>query len=616
MLHEIKVGFDYRRYLNSNGYYGSILVKDFETISTKFSLMNLVYETQNYINNTFEKYLTKDFSGILSGMIIGDTSNISNETKEDFQKSGITHLLAVSGSNIATVILFSNYIVIKLFGKRYSDYISIIFIVFFVLISGSSPSVVRAGIMAILNLLANILIRKTESINNLIIASFFILIYNPLAVINIGFLLSFAGTIGIIVFSKGINKFLEKYIKIKTFSEIISLNLSAQIMIFPITLYFFNSFSLVGILANLLIIPVITLLTFSGISILFSSLVSMRISKIISLVINLITNYILAVIKSLEYLGFLNLSMPTPKIWMLAVYYIFVYLEYSNFKIENQNYISRVSESKNNLFKLKALKILQVLICVIIGVNVLLKFLPRNYTEITAIDVGQGDAFLIVTEKGKRILIDGGGSETSDYDVGKNILMPYLLDRGFMKIDYIFISHAHADHIDGIYTIVENFRVDKIFVGPQLENDEKILKLKESAKKEKIAIVEIFEENKIKIDDLEFEILYPSKNVLEENINNLSLIVKLNCNGREILFTGDAEEEVEKYLIKKYDNKLDVDILKVGHHGAKTSSSEEFIKVVSPDISIISVAKDNNYGHPNKEVIRRLEQFRKGTRNK
>lgn len=616
MLHEIKVGFDYQRYLNSNGYYGSILVKDFETISTKFSLMNLVYETQNYINNTFEKYLTKDFSGILSGMIIGDTSNISNETKEDFQKSGITHLLAVSGSNIATVILFSNYIVIKLFGKRYSDYISIIFIVFFVLISGSSPSVVRAGIMAILNLLANILIRKTESINNLIIASFFILIYNPLAVINIGFLLSFAGTIGIIVFSKGINKFLEKYIKIKTFSEIISLNLSAQIMIFPITLYFFNSFSLVGILANLLIIPVITLLTFSGISILFSSLVSMRISKIISLVINLITNYILAVIKSLEYLGFLNLSMPTPKIWMLAVYYIFVYLEYSNFKIENQNYISRVSESKNNLFKLKALKILQVLICVIIGVNVLLKFLPRNYTEITAIDVGQGDAFLIVTEKGKRILIDGGGSETSDYDVGKNILMPYLLDRGFMKIDYIFISHAHADHIDGIYTIVENFRVDKIFVGPQLENDEKILKLKESAKKEKIAIVEIFEENKIKIDDLEFEILYPSKNVLEENINNLSLIVKLNCNGREILFTGDAEEEVEKYLIKKYDNKLDVDILKVGHHGAKTSSSEEFIKVVSPDISIISVAKDNNYGHPNKEVIRRLEQFRKGTRNK
>ena len=609
-------GFNYRRYLNSNGYYGSIMADKCKIIKTEFSSMNLVYGVQNYISDTLGKYLTKNFSGILSGMIIGDTSNISSEIKADFQKTGLTHLLAVSGSNVAMVILFSNYMVVKLFGKRYSDYISIIFIIFFVLISGASPSVVRAGIMAILNLLANVFIRRTDSVNNLIVASFVILIYNPLTLINVGFLLSFAGTIGIITFSKDIRKFIDKYITIKTFAEIISLNLSAQIMILPITIYFFNSFSLVGILANLLIIPVISFLTFSGISILFSSLISASISKIVSLVINLITNYVLAVIKFLEPLDFLNITIPTPALWMIVSYYIVLYLKYSKYKMKNQNYILRVSESKNNLFKLMVLKGMKILICTIIIFGILLNCLPRNYTEITAIDVGQGDSFLIVTEEGKRILIDGGGSETTDYDVGKNILMPYLLDRGFMKVDYIFVSHAHADHIDGIYTIVENFEVGKIFIGPQLVNDEKIMRLKEIVKEKKVEIIEIFEGNKIKIEDLEFEILYPPKEVIEENVNNLSLIMKLNCNGKEILFTGDAEEKVEEYLIKKYPSQLDVDILKVGHHGAKTSSSEEFIKNVSPSISIISVDKDNNYGHPNKDVLKRLERFREDIKNK
>ncbi len=128
-------GFNYRRYLNSNGYYGQIKVDSFENIEKDILLINSVYSVQNYINNTFKKYLSKNFAGILSGMIIGETSNISDETKLEFQNSGITHLLAVSGSNVATVIVFSNYLVVKLFGKKYSDYISIIFILFFILIA-------------------------------------------------------------------------------------------------------------------------------------------------------------------------------------------------------------------------------------------------------------------------------------------------------------------------------------------------------------------------------------------------------------------------------------------------------------------------------------------------
>lgn len=465
--------------------------------------------------------------------------------------------------------------------------------------------------MAILTLVANILNKRNDSINNMINASFFILIYNPLTLINTGFLLSFAGTIGIILFSKSMKSYIIKYIKLNGMAEILSLNLSAQIMIFPIMLYCFNSFSLIGILANLLIIPVTSLLTFLGIILLFFSLLSSHISKFLSLIIKLITNYILFITGKLSKCTFLNFIFFTPKIWTLVMFYVILFLVYEVLKMRNQNYLVNVCNKRINTLKIKLLKFSCVLLCMFITISTILRSIPKNYIELTAIDVGQGDAFLIVTESGKRILIDGGGSETSDYDVGKNILMPYLLDRGFKKIDYIFVSHAHADHIDGIYTILENFKVGKVFVGQQLKDDEKISELKRLASNRKTRIFQVFEGDKINIEDLEFEILHPSGAFKDDNLNNLSIIMTLKCNGRKILFTGDAEKEIEEQLIKKYNNRLASDILKVGHHGAKTSSSEKFIEAVSPSLSIISVAKENIYGHPNLEVIARLKRIGK-----
>lgn len=521
-------------------------------------------------------------------------------------------MIAVSGSNVALIIAFSNILIIKLFGKRYSDYISILFVIFFVFVSGASPSVVRAGIMAILNLIGNILFKHSDSIINVMSSLFFILIINPISILNIGLLLSFAGTFGILVFSKEIQEFLSKYIKINFILETISLNLSAQIVIFPITLYFFNTFSLIGIIANLFIVPITSILTILGIILLLLSILSLKLSSIISLITNPIINYIIIMSDFFAKFNFLNFTLPTPKWWMIVAFYVFLYFEYDKYMHSKDTYLLKISNMKRRKIKVQVKKYAYLLIISIFIISIFIKIFPRNYTEFTAIDVGQGDSFLFVTGEGKRVLIDGGGSETTDYDVGRNILMPYLLDRGFMKIDYVFISHAHADHIDGIYTILENFKVNTVFIGPQLENDKMIEKLREIAAKRKVKIIELYEGDVINIDELKFEILYPGKSYKDSNINNLSLITKVNCNGKSILFTGDAEEKVEEFLLNKYDvGVLDVDILKVGHHGAKTSSSEEFIKIVSPAISIVSVSKDNTYGHPNKGVIKRLERYGK-----
>ena len=297
---------------------------------------------------------------------------------------------------------------------------------------------------------------------------------------------------------------------------------------------------------------------------------------------------------------------------MIVTFYVVLYFNYDSYIRSKENYLLRVNNKKINMFKDCFRKYLYIFIYFLLIFLAILVVIPKNYTEFTAIDVGQGDSFLFVTRQGKRILIDGGGSETTDYDVGENILKPYLLDRGFLKIDYIFLSHAHADHIDGIYTVLENFRVKTIFIGPQLENDEMINKLKRISNEKNVKIVKLSQSDVINIDELKFEVLFPSKEYKDSNVNNMSLIIKVNCNQKNILLTGDAEIKVEEMLLEKYNAKnLNIDILKVGHHGAKTSSSKEFIEVLSPKISIISVAKENTYGHPNKDVVKRLEKYGK-----
>ncbi len=607
-----KGGFDYRRYLNSNNIYGTIMVESFENYDCETSFKSVIYSIQNVIHDNFKKVLKKEYAGVLSGMLIGETTDISNKTKEDFRDSGISHLLAVSGSNVALIIAFSNLIIIKLFGKRYSDFISIIFVILFVLISGASPSVLRAGIMAILNLIANIILRKSDSITNLISSAFFILIVNPLALLNIGFLLSFAGTVGILVFSKEMQEIISKYIKIDFVSENIALNLSAQIIIAPISLYFFNTFSIIGIIANIFIVPVTSILTFLGIALLIITFISTKIANVFVILVNPILKYILVMSEFFSKFDFLNLILPTPSPWLITIFYILIFLEYDNYINKKQIYLLQVSNRPKNLLKAKLKKCTYLIFFLLVILSTILKIWPKNYVELTAIDVGQGDSFLLVTERGKRILIDGGGSETSDYDVGQNILMPYLLNRGYLKIDYIFVSHAHADHIDGIFTILKNFKVGKVFISTYLENDEKINELKKIANDKNIAIKFVSEGDILKIDDIKFEILYPADNIQESNVNNLSAIIKATCNDRSILFTGDAEKEVEETLLKKYTKEqLNADILKVGHHGAKTSSSSEFIKIVLPKISLVSVAKNNSYGHPNKDVVERLMEVSK-----
>ena len=225
------------------------------------------------------------------------------------------------------------------------------------------------------------------------------------------------------------------------------------------------------------------------------------------------------------------------------------------------------------------------------------------------IDVGQGDSTLIVTPKNKKILIDGGGNEK--YDIGENVLIPYLLNKKINQIDYLMISHFDTDHVGGTLKVLEKLKVKQVIISQQKEDSSNFQKFLEIAEKRNIKTIVVKAGDKIQIEkNIYIDILWPTEKMkIEDNpLNNNSIVAKLIYENTSILFTGDIEAEAEKDLVKKYGYRLKADILKVAHHGSKTSSTQEFVDNVNPSVVLIGVGRNNKFGHPSDGVINRFKK--------
>lgn len=248
-------------------------------------------------------------------------------------------------------------------------------------------------------------------------------------------------------------------------------------------------------------------------------------------------------------------------------------------------------------------------ICIICICSFIIAIVPKNL-RIYFIDVGQGDSTLIITPLNKKILIDGGGTEFGDYNVGEKTLMPYLLARRIRKIDYIIISHFDTDHCQGLLYIMQEMKVQNVIIGKQYEENDNYRKFVNIIKEKNIKVKVVEAGNRINIErELYFDVLWPgSDNIITQNaINNNSLVCKLVYKKFSILFTGDIEEIAEKAIIVKYKNQLKSTVLKVAHHGSKTSSTIDFINAVNPKYALIGVGKNNKFGHPADITIQNLK---------
>ena len=256
-------------------------------------------------------------------------------------------------------------------------------------------------------------------------------------------------------------------------------------------------------------------------------------------------------------------------------------------------------------------RIFIILLLVVLAFSIF-HFIPKNL-KIYFVDVGQGDCTFIVTPKNKTILIDGGGSTGSDFDVGESTLLPYILDRGYKKVDLMFISHFDQDHVGGLLTILRELKVDRVFISKQEENTENYQEFLKIVKEKNIIVTIVKMGDRINLENnLYFNILWPEEEQIGENmINNNAIVMKLNYNRFSCLFTGDIEKVAEEKIVNRYSNSkiLKSDILKVAHHGSKTSTTEKMINKVKPKVALIGVGKNNLFGHPSSEVIERLESL-------
>ena len=628
-------GFDYSKYLKQLKIYGTIRCENVELIKHKQA--NKILEITNYISNKIEEntkqILDKETSSILLGLVLGNKQELDEETQENYRNASMSHILAVSGMHVAYVILGINLIFKNIIGKRNTNILNIIVLIFYMFITNFSPSITRAGIMGIIAISSKLIYRKNDIYTSMSISLLLILLNNPFSIQNLGLQLSYGGVIGIIIFNKSILKFLKNLkIKNKTYKykirpliqkytdkikEIISVSLSVQIAIIPIILYNLNIFNPYFLITNLILSFAIGPVIILGFLFIIIACINFSIAKIFEPILRAgITT--INFISNIGKLPFSKIYIATPNLNSIIIYYLFVAVLFIIYNIYSAKKPNKTQIRTKNLIAIAKIKLrknkqkIKPIIAIIILLILVVNLIPKNL-KIHFIDVGQGDSTLIVTPQNKTILIDGGGS-SSEFDVGKNTLVPYILDRGFTQIDIIIISHFDQDHVGGIMTVLQELKVKKVYISKQVEKSENYEKFLDIVSNKKIKVYEVVSGNKIHIEkNLYIDILWPTNNQITTNIlNNNAIVCNLHYKNFSMLFTGDIEKIAEIEILEKYSRTtqfLKANILKVGHHGSKSSSISEFLNTVKPQIAVIGVGKNNKFGHPNSEVLQRLENI-------
>lgn len=582
-------GYNYKQYLKTKKIIETVELEKVKIL--KSSNGSFIHNIQKYIRDTINGTLTDEEGNLLLAILLGDKDKLSEDIQESFKTSNLSHMLAVSGAHVSYIILGLTYVLQNsIIGKKNGKIVCIIFLLAFMAITNFTPSVTRACIMAILTLFSSIIYRKSDVYTNISVAALITLIFNPYSLLDLGFQLSYGGTIGIIIFIKRIQEKKSNSKVINYIKQMALVSIYANIIIIPIMMYHFNTVSFTFIISNIMASPILGIIVITGFLFIIASITVKPLTRLIAIFIKPILSILIKISQICSKLPFSNILVVTPYMFNVISYYAII--------------LYCIKSKKNN-----KCKIIICLLIVLILINFIIYIFPQKL-RIFFIDVGQGDSTLIITPDKKTVLIDGGGSDS--FDVGEKVLLPYLLDRRILKIDYVLISHFDTDHCGGILTIMEKVKVKNIIISEQAEHSENYERFKKLMIHKKIRLIEVKKGDKIKIGRYsEFKILFPTSRLLSENpLNNNSIVAQFNYNNFKMLFTGDIEKLAEQQILKAEKAEIRADILKVAHHGSKTSSIPEFIKAVKPKIALIGVGKNNTFGHPNQQTIKNLENIK------
>jgi competence protein ComEC len=588
--------FDYSRYL----YYQRIRLifrtssDGIEFAKTPGALNGVVVASRFRIKGLTEKVLRNDSAGLMLGILLGDTSDISSGLQDDFKATGLTHILAVSGLNVAMLLVICLFILRILRLRPYWQVILAASILgYYALITRGEPSVLRATIMALVGLGGWYLGRQKNLLSALSFAALLLLVYDPFLLYSVSFQLSFAATLALIVFCPILMERLEGLRLPGWVRDGVAVSLAAQLGVLPILAYYFNQVSLISLLANLLVVPATAPVLALGLAASALSWVSGALSHFTLYLSSLFLNYMITATRLLARIPWAAVDVSSPSFLQAGVYYLVVGVSMHALSLKKRGWDRKVL-------------LLALLIVALVFWFRVLGNAPPSRLEATFFAVGQGDAALVRTPGGVNILIDGG--ENPSY------MRRALVRKRVGRLDLVILSHPHADHVGGLPEVIRSKNVDTVFDAVQVHSAPGYVDFLRAVRERKVRYKKVRAGKTFKIgDELTLRILHPTEELVSGSIsdlNNNSLVTRISYGKVSLLFPGDIEREGEENLLSHRSRSgLKSTVIKVPHHGSANGSDLGFLKAVAPRIAVISVGKGNSFGHPAKVTLKRLRSL-------
>ncbi len=652
-------GFDYKRYMALKKVWGTAYVsgKKFAVLGRNNDkrVIRLMQDARRNISDLIEKSGSGRQQGVLKALIIGDRNAIEQDLQKAFNRAGIGHLLAISGLHIgivaATAFLLFRWVLshIQLFlwnawTKKGAVVFSVIPVFVYGLLSGMSPSTQRAVIMVTIFLLAFLFESEYDPLNTLALAAMLILVVHPPSLFSISFQLSFVAVFAIIYGLSRV-RILSEYPANKTkrhrLSKIIKKLLYFFLVSFfailgtlPLTMLYFNQISLVGLLANVLIVPLVGFIVVPiGLLSVFlypltttGALVGLKVGASV-------LTAALKIIIFFADLPFSAIKTTTPTAFEICCFYALLWallnITYNPSKTAEEQdseqgtagTLMRLKHrSLRKTFQWRPATVVAILTLFLFGIDACYWLNKRFWQadlSVTMIDVGHGSSALLELPHGYNILIDGGGfSSNSVFDVGARIVAPLLWRKKIKTVDTLILSHPNSDHLNGLVYIAEHFNVKNVWSNNEPTKTFGYKKFMRMIQKNNINMPIYGKTPRTRdINGVHFEIFYPPENFLDKkkqerwrNTNNNSLVIQVKFGSISFLFPGDIKSRAEHELVSIIGNRLQSTVLLAPHHGSRTSSSELFLETVNPEVVVISSGWKKKFGFPHSPVLKRYKE--------
>jgi competence protein ComEC len=622
-------GFSYERHLSFEKIYTTgFLSEETSWVKIGAGFENpalLQIETwRDRIRDFLEREIAPPSSAILQALVLGEQGNIPEKVKEDFIATGIAHLLAISGDHLGIVALLSfslllwimkrsEFLLLSISVKKWAAGLTIPFILLYMFIAGAGISVIRATIMVIIFFFSILFSRERNLLHTLVLAAFLILIASPPSLFDVSFQLSFLAVLSILYLvprllpelkGEGISlpsktswkQKIWQYLKISLLVTTV-----ATLGTAPFVALHFNRISPIGLLTNLFIIPWVGFLIVP--LSLVASLLSFFFYPSATLLIhvdNFLTVILLKVVALFASLPFASLFISTPTTFEMILFYLLLFTLVHLRKVKLARYL-----------------FLGLCIALVLDLSLLnLKGLFQKNLTITFIDVGHGDSILIEFPKGKKMLIDGGGLHEGRFDIGKNVIAPFLWQKRIHEIDYLVLTHPDPDHLKGLNFIASQFSIGQFWDNGLRGESESYSQLEKTLSGRKVKRFSLNEKIPPQvINGVQISILNPPVRTASYRekrnplfLNNQSLVMKIWFKDVSLLLTGDIAGEAEYRMMRK-GIPLKADILKIPHHGSASSSSPAFIERVKPAYAILSAGVQDIGRIPNPEVLKRYQHL-------